>query len=152
MGILRGLLLVLYKNRRFKKLIIPVAFFFTELGMFVFLSVRLWGNVLHMVSDRLEQQAFSKSVLVVKFLSHPKFTGHMGGKDSVHNLMSSGYVCVNPEIICNVLSILCAFAGLLIAWLWVARFFKMNTLNINRWIWFAGCFGGHAMFYLISRI
>ena len=152
MGILRVLLLILYKNRRFKKLTIPVIFFFTELGVFVFLSVRLWGNVLRIVSESVQQHSFSKSILVVKFLSHPKYTGHIGGKDSVHNLMSSGFVCVNPEIICNVLSILCAFVGLLIAWLWIARFFKMNSLNINWWIWLAGCFGGHAMFYLISRI
>jgi hypothetical protein len=152
MSILRILLLVLYKNRRFKKLIIPVVFFFSELGMFVFLSVRLWGNVFRMLADRLHEHTFSKSILVVRFLSPHKFPGHIGEKNSAQNLINSGFVCVSPEIICNILGILCAFAGLLIAYLWIARFFKLNQLNINWWVWLAGCLAGHAMFYFISLV
>ena len=152
MGILRGLLYVLYKNRRFKKLIIPVIFFFTELGMFVFLSIRLWGNVVRMVSDKFNDHTINKSMLVVKFLSPHKFAGHLGNQDPINKLVSMGFVCVTPDLICNLLSILCTFIGLLIAYLWLARFFKMNTLNVNWWIWLAGCLGGHAMFYFISLV
>jgi hypothetical protein len=152
MGILRVLLLVLYKNRRFKKLIIPVTFFFTELGMFVFLSVRLWGNAFPMLAGRFHEHTFSKSILVVRFLSPHNFSGHLGGDNPVHNLINSGFLCVSPDIICNTLSILCAFAGLLIAYLWIARFFKLNQLNINWWVWLAGCIAGHVMFYFISLI
>jgi hypothetical protein len=152
MSILRGLLYVLYKNRRFKKLIIPVIFFFTELGMFAFLSVRLWGNTARIISNKLNEHTAGKFMLVVKFLSPYKFAGHLGSQDPVHNLMSKGFVCVNPDIICNVLSILCTFVGLLIAYLWIARFFKMNSLNVNWWIWLAGCLGGHVMFYFLSLV
>jgi hypothetical protein len=152
MSILKILLLVLYKNRRFKKLTVPVVFFFTELGIFVFLSVRLWANVFHMLTGRFHEHTFSKSILVVRFLSPHKFSGHLGGDDLAHNLIRSGFIFVSPEIICNILSILCAFAGLLIAYLWIARFFKLNQLNINWWVWLAGCLAGHAMFYFISLV
>ncbi|HXA02257.1 MAG TPA: hypothetical protein VNW99_09735 [Cytophagaceae bacterium] len=152
MGILRGLLYVLYKNRRFKKLIIPVMFFFTELGMFVFLSIRLWGNMLRIFSDKFNENTVNKSMLVVKFLSPHKFAGHIGTQDPIHKLTSTGFVFVSPDMICNLLSILCTFAGLLIAYLWIARFFKMNNLNVNWWVWLAGCLGGHAMFYFISLV
>ena len=150
MSILRGLLYVLYKNRRFKKLIIPVMFFFTELGMFVFLSIRLWGNVVRIISDNLNQHSVSKSMLVVKFLSPDKFTSHFGAHNPIDKLMSMGFVCVTPDTVCNLLSILCTFAGLLTAYLWIARFFKLNTLNVNWWMWLAGCLSGHVMFYFIS--
>jgi hypothetical protein len=154
MGILRGLLYVLYKNRRFKKLIIPVMFFLTELGMFVFLSVRLWGNVIMTMalSENFNEHTISKSMLVVKFLSPHKFAGHIGTQDPVQKLLSTGFVCVSPDMICNALSILCTFAGLLIAYLWIARFFKINSLNVNWWLWLAGCLGGHTAFYFISLI
>jgi hypothetical protein len=152
MGILRGFLYVLYKNRRFKKLLIPIIFFFTEIGMFVFLSIRLWGNVLRIVSDKLDENAMAGTMLVVKFLSPHKFTGDFGAQDPVHKLLSIGYIFVTPDMICNVLSILCTFAGLLIAYLWISRFFKINNLNVNWWMWLAGCLGGHTMFYFISLL
>jgi hypothetical protein len=152
MGILKRLLLVLDKNRRLKKLIIPLVFFFTELGMFIFLSVRLWGNVLRMLAERVNEHSFSKSILVLRFLSPDKFPGHIGNGNTVQKLTNSGFVCVSPDVICNILSILCAFAGLLMAYLWIARFFKMNKLNINWWVWFGACLAGHAMFYFISLI
>ena len=127
-------------------------FFFTELGMFVFLSVRLWGNVLRMVSDKFDDPAINKSLLVVKFLTPHKFGGYPDMHNPIHKLMSMGFVCVTPDLICNLLSILCTFAGLLIAYLWVARFFKMNRLNVNWWMWLGGCLGGHTMFYFISLL
>jgi hypothetical protein len=152
MSILRILLLVFYKNRRFKKLMIPVIFFFTELGMFVFLSVRLWGNVLRMLAGRVNEHSFGKSILVIRFLSPHKSSAHIGDGNTVQKLINSGFVCVSPDVICNILSILCAFAGLLIASLWISRFFKMNRLNINWWVWLAGCLAGHTMFYFISLL
>lgn len=48
----------------------------------------------------------------------------------------------------NFTSILVAVIGMFIALLWMNRFFKLNQINIEWWVWPTGCIASHFLFLM----
>ena len=141
----RTLVYLVKRKRKCKKLILPFSFFILEFSLIALIGLNILGVNIFNTNERF----VSEPMVYVKMIHSPEMIDPMMGEWSEIPLFS-----VNDNIspivtFINFVSIAVALIGIVIALLWMNRFFKLNSLNIEWWLWPTGCVGAHFMFFMM---
>lgn len=138
----RTLLYLIKRKRKCKKLIIPFSFFILESSLILLITLNILGFNIFNLQDRYS----SEPMLLVRLV-------HSQSYFEAHNTELS-FFAINQSVslvdtFANFMSIGVALIGLFISILWMNRFFKINSINIEWWVWPTGCVASHLFFLII---
>lgn len=142
-NIYRAFLYIIYKRRRYPKLIIPVLFLIAECAVAIAVNWQLFCENYTFTENEI--LVVDPPLLAVSFL-HSSF--------AFPPEYSNAFVFCNnvqPVIFC-LFSLLAAYAGIFISMLWINRFFHANSLDIAWWLWPVGCGGSHLIAYILPAM
>ncbi|MFN6944352.1 MAG: hypothetical protein ACK4ND_05355 [Cytophagaceae bacterium] len=143
----RAILYLIYRKRKFKKLIVPTTFFFVELLIALILSVSLLkGGYLN--TPLYAYQPVEKSQ--TKILRYDKPQKDVQDSLPLQSMLDK-ITEVSSKLVFYAISLLFSFIGMLLAHLWISRFFRNNNLNIRWWLWPMACLGSHIVLYTMAN-
>ena len=141
----RTLLYLIKRKRKCKKLILPFSFFLLEFSLITLITLNILGFNIFNMTERFT----TEPMVYVRMIHSPDMILSSGNNIEKMSFLSMNYNVAPVETFLNFVSIIVAFIGLIVAILWMNRFFKLNSLNIEWWIWPTGCVGAHTMFFLM---
>ena len=138
----RTLLYLAKRKRKYGKLVIPFSFFILEFSLIALITLNILGfNIFNM-----ENRFVSEPMLLVKMIHSQEYFDLHNKEFSIIAINES----ISPLItFANFTSIFVALIGLIISILWMNRFFKINSINIEWWVWPTGCIASHILFLFI---
>ena len=141
----RTLIYLVKRQRKFKKLIFPFSFFILEFALITLISLNILGFNIFNMKDRF----VTEPMVFVRMIHPPELISSYSSNIEMIPFFSMNE-SISPAItFLNFVSIIVALIGIVIAILWMNRFFKLNSLNIEWWIWPAGCISAHTQFFMI---
>ena len=141
----RTLIYLIKRKRKYKKLIIPFSFFILETSLIAMLSLNILGfNIFNF------NQRYASEPMVLVRMIHPVELLEKQFKNSETIPFLALNKNTSPmQTFANITSISVALIGMFIALLWMNRFFKLNDINIEWWIWPTGCMASHLLFLTV---
>ena len=140
----RTLIYLIKRKRHYKKLIFPFAFFSLEIMLIALVSLNIFGiNIFSFWFDA----AIDEPLIFTNLLhSYDVFEQYKIG----YSLFILNQNVEPFLVLLNLISLVVAIVGLIISLLWMSRFFKLNNLNIEWWVWPAGCAFSHLLFFVVA--
>ena len=131
------------------KLISPFLFFCLESALIVIFLWNMFG--FHTVQHESASGFITKEPHVFVKLIHDfeHYEELVIAKENVPLFIRNNEVHV-AHYVFQIISLFVAFLGVLIALLWIYRFFKRNDVNIEWWLWPAACCTAHIMFFFFA--
>ena len=141
----RTLVYLVKRKRKYKKLLLPFIFFLLESSLIILISL----NILGLNIFDLGGAFVSEPMIYIKMIHPPEMVTLYHNDYNEIPLFSLNYNIPPLITFFNFLSVIIASIGIVIAILWMNRFFKLNSLNIEWWLWPTGCIGAHTMFLFL---
>lgn len=141
----RTLLYIAKRKRKFRKLLMPLTFFILEISLIIMFFMNVLGINLIPFGEVVGTEpivfirGFHSLEMIDPFEFYAENIPYLSLNESVSPV----------TIFLHGVSFIVAMIGLWISILWMNRFFNINQLNIEWWMWPTGCIGAHTMCFLV---
>ena len=150
---LRGVLLFLYRHRRYRDVSLPVLFFSMEIIVSLLILWSLFGESYsyQVLANGLTDVQMHNPLIIVKYLHSERLTHPFGSfSDTPFIYLLHGNASL-LKVICLFVSLVFAGIGIFMSVVWIKKFMEGKKHDIIWWMWPAACFGAHVViFFLIE--
>ena len=152
---LRGILLFIYSNRKYKNLLLllPVTFFVMELVVALYINWMLFGESYNYeaLSNGLENVQMHNPLIIIKYLHSARLTHPFGSfSDTPFVYLLHGQSSL-IKAICLAISLVFAYVGIFMSIVWIKKFIADKKNDIIWWMWPAACLGAHVVIFFLTE-